>query len=170
MYLFQWLDVLLKPQRRHRPQQIVPVDRLPLLLLASVTRPTSSPTIEINEKPKRQKTNNQSRRNRTPISLAGDEADKLGDALLHGLLGVLGDLGVGGESLLHDPDDIGDREEPILLPDATPGSRALLAALVAPASASGARRWSLRHPSSPLAAGAAETLDPCQTKVTEKDL
>ena len=86
------------------------------------------------------------RRDKTrPISLAGDEADELGDALLHRLLSVLSDLGVGGERLLHDPDDVGDREEPILLPYASPRSRAMLAALVTPASASGARRWSLRH-------------------------
>lgn len=36
---FQWLHVVLKPERAHRPQQVVPVNRLPLLPLALVASP-----------------------------------------------------------------------------------------------------------------------------------
>ena len=38
-------------------------------------------------------------------------------AYLHRLLGILGDLGVGRERLLHDARDVGDGEEAVLLPD-----------------------------------------------------
>jgi hypothetical protein len=80
------LDVVLEPQRGHGPEQVVAVDGLALLALALVG------------------------------GLAGDEGDELGDALLHRLLGVLGDLGVGRERLLHDPAHVRDRQEPVLLP------------------------------------------------------
>ena len=49
-------------------------------------------------------------------SLAGDEADEFGNAFLHGVLGVLGDLAVGRQRLLHDPADVRDRQVPVLLP------------------------------------------------------
>ena len=48
-------------------------------------------------------------------SLAGDEADELGDALLDGLLGVLGDLAVLRHRAAHDAANVGDRQVPILL-------------------------------------------------------
>jgi hypothetical protein len=76
-------------------------------------------------------------------SLAGDEGNELGDALLHGLLGVLGDLPVGRDGLLHDAADVGDGQEPVLLPDAAaaPGT----SALVAPPASPGAGRL-VHHP------------------------
>ena len=48
---------------------------------------------------------------------------------MDGLLGILSDLSVGRESLLHDPADVGDREKPVLL--ANVGARALISAVVA---------------------------------------
>lgn len=66
-------------------------------------------------------------------SLAGDEGDELGDALLQGLLGVLGDLAVGRHGLLHDAADVGDGEEPVLLPDPAPATAPRAPAVVAPA-------------------------------------
>jgi hypothetical protein len=48
--------------------------------------------------------------------LASDEGDELRDALLHGLLSVLGDLPVSRDGLLHDATDVGDGQEPVLLP------------------------------------------------------
>nr|GMC77124.1 hypothetical protein TorRG33x02_100610 [Ipomoea batatas] len=80
------LDVLLEAERSHRPEKIVAVDRFPLLSLALVGR------------------------------LAGDEADELRHALLHRLLGVLRDLRVRRQRLLHDPAHVGYRQEPVLLP------------------------------------------------------
>jgi hypothetical protein len=80
------LDVVLEAERGHGPEQVVAVDGLALLALALVG------------------------------GLAGDERDELGHALLHRLLGVLGDLGVRWERLLHDPAHVRDRQEPVLLP------------------------------------------------------
>uniref|UniRef100_A0A0A9GEY4 Uncharacterized protein n=1 Tax=Arundo donax TaxID=35708 RepID=A0A0A9GEY4_ARUDO len=80
------LDVVLEAERGHGPEEVVAVDGLALLALALVG------------------------------GLAGDEGDELGDALLHRLLGVLGDLGVGRKRLLHDPAHVRDRQEPVLLP------------------------------------------------------
>ena len=73
--------------------------------------------------------------------LAGDEADKLGNAFLDRVLGVLGDFAVGRKSLFHDPADVGDREVPVLLADV--GARAPVASALV-ALAVGARR-SFRH-------------------------
>ena len=47
-------------------------------------------------------------------------------------IGVLGDLSIGGESLLHDPANVRDRKKPVQL--ANVGARALIAALVVAAS------------------------------------
>ena len=77
-------------------------------------------------------------------SLAGDEGDELGDALLQGFLGVLGNLAVSRDGLLHDAADVGDGQEPVLLPDAAVPASSATAAVVAPA-ARGARRR-VRHP------------------------
>lgn len=76
------VDVTLEAQGIDRPQQILPIDSLALLILALLA------------------------------GLARDEGDKLRDALLDSFLGVFGDLGVLGERLLHDATDIGDREKP----------------------------------------------------------
>lgn len=81
------LDVVVEPELAHGPQHVFRGDGLALLALAAV------------------------------VGLAGDEADVLGHALLDGLLGVVGDLGVGRKDLAHDPDHVGDRHEPVLLPD-----------------------------------------------------
>ena len=51
-------------------------------------------------------------------SLAGYEADELARALLDGLLGVLCNLGIGRQDLLHDAADVGDRQEAVRLPPA----------------------------------------------------
>ncbi|XXG71807.1 hypothetical protein AAC387_Pa07g1047 [Persea americana] len=72
--------------------------------------------------------------------LAGDEADELGDAFLHGLLGIFRDLAVGWNALLHDAADVRDWEKSILLPNAK--ARATVAALVAAAARA---RWNVRH-------------------------
>lgn len=77
---------------------------------------------------------------RSDFLLAGDEADELGDAFLHGLLGIFRDLAVGWNALLHDAADVRDREKSILLPNAK--SRATVAALVAAAARA---RWQVRH-------------------------
>lgn len=106
----EWIDVIFKPQRHHRPEQIVAVDSLSLLPLAFIAR------------------------------LAGDEADELGDAFLHGFLGIFRDLAVGWNALLHDAADVRDREKSILLPNAK--ARATVAALVAAAARA---RWQIRH-------------------------
>mmetsp|Transcript_340 Transcript_340/g.996 ORF Transcript_340/g.996 Transcript_340/m.996 type:complete len:267 (+) Transcript_340:261-1061(+) len=79
------LNVLVKPEGRHGPQKIVPIDRLALFLHALVRR------------------------------LGGDERYKFGHTLLHRLLGVLGNLGVLRESVLHDPSNVGDGQVSILL-------------------------------------------------------
>lgn len=70
--------------------------------------------------------------------LAGDEANELRQALLHDLLGILGNLSVRGEGLFHDPANIGDREKPVLLSYVR--FRAVLAVLAAPVSGAGHRR------------------------------
>lgn len=101
----------MKPQSSHRPQKVISVDCFPLLLLALIA------------------------------GLASDEADELGNALLNGVLGVLGDLAVGGKDLLHDAADVGDGKVAVLLTDV--GLGALLAdALMA---ASSGTRWSIGH-------------------------
>jgi hypothetical protein len=79
------LNVRVEAQRTHRPQYIVAVNRLALLLDAFVTR------------------------------LRRDEANKLGHALLDRLLGILADLGVRGQDRLHDSGDVRDGQIPILL-------------------------------------------------------
>jgi hypothetical protein len=81
------VDVVVEAEGAEGPADVVAVDGLALLLAALVG------------------------------GLAGDEADELGDALLHGLLGLLGDLGVGGQDLLHDAPDVGDGQQPVLLLD-----------------------------------------------------
>ncbi|CAH9123279.1 unnamed protein product [Cuscuta epithymum] len=81
---FERGDVILESEGGDRPEDVVAVDRLPLLPLALVG------------------------------GLAGDEADELRHALLDALLGVLGDLPAGRDDLLHDPADIGDWEELVL--------------------------------------------------------
>lgn len=43
--------------------------------------------------------------------LAGDEGNELGYALLNSFLGIFGDFGIIGESLLHDAADVGYRQE-----------------------------------------------------------
>jgi hypothetical protein len=79
------IDVVLEAERGHGPEQVVAVDGLALLALALVG------------------------------GLPGDEGDELGHALLHRLLGVLADLGVRRQRLLHDPAHVRDRQEPVLL-------------------------------------------------------
>lgn len=74
--------------------------------------------------------------------LAGDEANKLGNAFLHRLLGILSNLPIRGKSLLHDPADIRNRQKPILLTDSA--ARALIATAVV-AATDGAPRSSLRR-------------------------
>lgn len=81
------LDVVVEPELAHGPQHVLGGDGLALLALAAV------------------------------VGLAGDEADVLGHAFLDGLLGVVGDLGVRGKDLAHDPDHVGYRHEAVLLAD-----------------------------------------------------
>ena len=90
------VDVVVEAEGAEGPADVVAVDGLALLLVALVG------------------------------CLAGDEADELGDALLHRLLGLLGDLGVGRQDLLHDAADVGDGQQPVLLLDlqVTPSSGA----------------------------------------------
>jgi hypothetical protein len=78
-------DEGLEAQRGHGPEQVVAVDGLALLALALVG------------------------------GLPGHEADELGHALLHRLLGLLGDLGVRRQRLLHDARHVRDGKEPVLL-------------------------------------------------------
>lgn len=47
-------------------------------------------------------------------TLARDERDELGHALLHRLLGVLGDLRIRRQGLLHDTRDVCNRQEAVL--------------------------------------------------------
>jgi hypothetical protein len=81
------VDVVVEAEGAEGPADVVAVDGLALLLVALVG------------------------------GLAGDEADELGDALLNGLLGLLGDLGVGGQDLLHDAAHVGDGKKAVLLLD-----------------------------------------------------
>lgn len=80
------LDVVVEPQLAHGPEHVLGSDGLALLALATL------------------------------VGLAGDEADVLGDALLDGLLCIVGDLGMRREDLAHDPYHVGNRHEPVLLP------------------------------------------------------
>lgn len=59
-------------------------------------------------------------------ALAGDEADELRYTLLHRLLRVLRNLRVVRQRFLHDPADVGDGQETVLLPDAAPSLISLL--------------------------------------------
>jgi len=79
------VHILLEPQCGHGPQQVITVDGFPLLLLALIRGFTCY------------------------------EADELRHALLHGFLGLLGDLGVRRQRLLHDPAHVGYGKEPVLL-------------------------------------------------------
>jgi hypothetical protein len=79
------VDVVLEAERGHGPEQVVAVDGLALLALALVG------------------------------GLPGDEGDELGHALLYRLLGVVADLGVRRQRLLHDRAHVRDRKEPVLL-------------------------------------------------------
>lgn len=83
---FERFHVVLESQGCHRPQKVIAVDCLALLALALVG------------------------------SFAGDETYELRHAFLHGLFGVLGDLGVRRQSLFHDPADVGDWKEAVLFP------------------------------------------------------
>lgn len=58
--------------------------------------------------------------------LAGDKRDQLGDALLDSLLGILGNFSIRWDGHLHDPRDIGDRQQTVLLTDILP-SKLILA-------------------------------------------
>lgn len=79
------IDIIFESKGHDGPQNVVTVDRLPLLALAFLG------------------------------CLARDEADELGDAFLDGLLRVLGDLAVPRDDLLHDPAHVGYREKTVLL-------------------------------------------------------
>mmetsp|Transcript_6719 Transcript_6719/g.24225 ORF Transcript_6719/g.24225 Transcript_6719/m.24225 type:complete len:236 (-) Transcript_6719:121-828(-) len=79
------LHVVLEAEGGHRPQQVLPIDGFPLLPLALVA------------------------------GLTRDEGDELRDALLHGLLRVLGYLGVVRKRFLHNSRDIRDGQIPVLL-------------------------------------------------------
>lgn len=134
----EWIDVIFKPQRHHRPEQIVAVDRLSLLPLAFIARPIRHTSRSQQKLKSRFLPTNLMRR--SDFLLAGDEADELGDAFLHGFLGIFRDLAVGWNALLHDAADVRDREKSILLPNAK--ARATVAALVAAAARA---RWQIRH-------------------------
>lgn len=53
--------------------------------------------------------------------LTGDEAHELRCALLDGLLSVLGNLGLRREGVLHDPPNIGNGQEVVVMPNAVVG-------------------------------------------------
>lgn len=55
--------------------------------------------------------------------LSRNEADEFRHALLHRFFGVLRDLRIRGQDLLHDPPHIRDREEAVLLLDGAPFAR-----------------------------------------------
>lgn len=74
----QRLRVVLEPEADHRIQDVLPADRLPLLELALLR------------------------------GLRRDEADELGDALLHTLLRVLRDLRRRRDGRFHDARDVRD--------------------------------------------------------------
>jgi len=76
------VDVVLEAQRVDRVEQVLTVDCLALFILTLLA------------------------------SLARDEADELGDALLHCLLRLLRDLRILRQHLLHDPADVRDWQEP----------------------------------------------------------
>lgn len=78
----QDVQVALEPQRIDRPEQILPVDGLALLVFTLLA------------------------------GLARDERYELRHALLNRLLGVFCDLSVLWQRLLHDAADVGDWQEP----------------------------------------------------------
>ena len=75
---FESLRIIFKAERDHRVQDVLPADRLSLLQLALLRR------------------------------LGRDEADKLGHALLHALLGVLSNFRRRRHGVLHDTRNIRD--------------------------------------------------------------
>lgn len=77
--------VTIESERAQSPTDVVPVHRLPVLLVAPVG------------------------------GLAGDEAYELGGAFLECFFGFFRDLGIWGEGFLHDPPYIRDREQFIVL-------------------------------------------------------
>lgn len=81
---FEGVDVVLESEGGDGPEDIVAVNRLPLLALALVG------------------------------GFSGDEADEFRHAFLDGLLGFLGDLAVAGDHLFHDPSHVGYRQESVL--------------------------------------------------------
>ena len=88
-------------------------------------------------------------------SLAGDEGDKLGEALLHRLLGVLGNLGVGRQHPLHDAADVGDGQVAVLVPAWRAGEgQAVAGHLWAREAEQQRKRRAARRRPTPAAAGA----------------
>ena len=77
MYL-ERLRIILKSQRSHGIQYVLPPNRLAFLHVAFLG------------------------------GFRGDETDKLGDAFLDAFLGIFGDFGGGGDGLFHDTGDVGD--------------------------------------------------------------
>ena len=82
------LRIVFEPEGGHGIQDVLPTNRLALFHVAFFS------------------------------GLRGDEADELGDALLDAFFGVLGNLGRGGDGLLHDAGHVGD-----LLPMSADGGR-----------------------------------------------
>lgn len=80
MYL-ERLRIILKPQRSHSIQDILPPDRLTFFHVTFFG------------------------------GFRGDEADEFGDAFLDAFFGVFGDFGGGGDGLFHDTGDVGDLGE-----------------------------------------------------------
>lgn len=95
------IDVVVEPELAHYPEDVLRCGGLLMLALTPL------------------------------VGLSGDEADVLGDALLDHLLVIVGDLGVGRDDLSHDPDDVRDGHEQILLPHGTV-IRAFVRSRVAP--------------------------------------
>ena len=85
------LGVVLEPKRSHGKQDILPIDRLALLLLTffgccATLADVSAPRIS-----------------RSRHTFAGDEGNEFAHTFLHTLFGFFGDFGIFGQGGLHDP-------------------------------------------------------------------
>lgn len=94
------LGIVFEAQRRHGIQDVFAVDRLSLFLMALLRGCDGSVSLSSRDAALPRCWAHGTRR-----TFAGDKGDKLADALLHALLGLLGNLCVLGEGILHDAGD-----------------------------------------------------------------